>query len=170
IRDVQEGRDPPAVYRDPAKNTFRDVVTTYGTLPKSESWKEHCAKLVASGRGWQTRVQTAGTRLRRGNDTIRDSLALRDDRARAHPLQRGGWRRAAGRPLPWRRGRLVGRGGLRTHDAAARGSIPDLCARRRWRLRGDGPAGARAGGDARPGGPARSLHGHPVPRPGLPGG
>ncbi|HZT06334.1 MAG TPA: hypothetical protein VFC51_04840, partial [Chloroflexota bacterium] len=62
IRDVQEGRDPPAVYRDPAKNTFRDVVTTYGTLPKSESWKEHCAKLVASGRGWQTRVQTAGTR------------------------------------------------------------------------------------------------------------
>jgi len=64
IKEVQEGRDPQHVIRDPARNDCKDVVTTFGTIPKGLSWKEHCHNLVQQGRGWQTRTQVAATAAR----------------------------------------------------------------------------------------------------------
>jgi hypothetical protein len=62
IRDVQEGRDPPGIAREPTANSFASVVTTFGDLAEGVSWKEHCRALVADGRGWTGRpsVSRAG--------------------------------------------------------------------------------------------------------------
>ncbi|NIO06690.1 MAG: Rieske 2Fe-2S domain-containing protein [Deltaproteobacteria bacterium] len=61
IQDVLEGRDPPAVVRDPAKNSFSTIVATNGVIPKSTDWKDHCRKLVAEGRGWVGRPAITNT-------------------------------------------------------------------------------------------------------------
>ncbi|NIO12021.1 MAG: hypothetical protein GTO40_29955, partial [Deltaproteobacteria bacterium] len=45
IRDVQEGKDPPGVVRDPAKNRFPGVIGTNGVLPKGMDWKAYCKSL-----------------------------------------------------------------------------------------------------------------------------
>ncbi|MBM2811559.1 MAG: phthalate 4,5-dioxygenase [Chloroflexi bacterium] len=39
VRDVQEGRDPPHVVRDPAANHFADIEVTQGLVPSSDSWR-----------------------------------------------------------------------------------------------------------------------------------
>jgi hypothetical protein len=52
IQDVLEGRDPPAIVRDPELNRFPTIVATNGVIPSSRDWRDHCHKLVAEGRGW----------------------------------------------------------------------------------------------------------------------
>jgi hypothetical protein len=52
IRDVQEGRDPPGIVRNPDLNRFPTIVATSAVIPHSVHWKEHCRKLIAEGRGW----------------------------------------------------------------------------------------------------------------------
>ncbi|MPZ15754.1 MAG: Rieske 2Fe-2S domain-containing protein [Chloroflexi bacterium] len=56
IKEVQNGRDPPHVVREPGQNRFPNIVATFGTIPKSTTWKEHCNQLASEGRGWQTRM------------------------------------------------------------------------------------------------------------------
>jgi phthalate 4,5-dioxygenase len=61
IKDVQEGRDPPGVVRDPAQNRFPRIATTYGIIPSDVDWKAHCDQLARDkGTSWQTRY-AAGT-------------------------------------------------------------------------------------------------------------
>jgi phthalate 4,5-dioxygenase len=56
IQDVEDGKDPPGVVRDPARNHFPKVATTYGVIPSDVDWKEHCDTLTREkGTGWQTR-------------------------------------------------------------------------------------------------------------------
>ncbi|HEY3115527.1 MAG TPA: Rieske 2Fe-2S domain-containing protein [Chloroflexota bacterium] len=57
IQDVQEGKDPPHVVRDPGLNHFPEIISSFGMLPRGVSWKDYCAQLVAEGRSWQTRGQ-----------------------------------------------------------------------------------------------------------------
>jgi hypothetical protein len=55
IQDVQEGREPPHVIRDPDLNDMREVMGTFGMLPSDMSWKEYCRQLAQEGKGWQSR-------------------------------------------------------------------------------------------------------------------
>ena len=52
IRDVQEGRDPPHVVRDPAKNQFPDLVVQSGLVPAGMDhrvfWKPESRALVGA--------------------------------------------------------------------------------------------------------------------------
>jgi phthalate 4,5-dioxygenase oxygenase subunit len=50
IQDVEEGRDPANVVRDPAHNGFR-IISTYGFLPEGVGWKDYCRRLEAEARG-----------------------------------------------------------------------------------------------------------------------
>ena len=59
IKDVQEGKDPPAVFRDPANNLFTSIVATYGVIPSSTSWKDHCDELAERGDAWVGRPAAA---------------------------------------------------------------------------------------------------------------
>ncbi len=61
IHDVLDGRDPPALVRDPKRNRFPTIVATNGIIPSSLDWREHCRKLVDEGRGWVGRPATANT-------------------------------------------------------------------------------------------------------------
>ncbi|HZT07989.1 MAG TPA: Rieske 2Fe-2S domain-containing protein [Chloroflexota bacterium] len=61
MRDVQEGRDPPALVRDPAKNRFPSVVATFGVIPATTSWKEHCRALIDRGDAWVGRPTFTAT-------------------------------------------------------------------------------------------------------------
>ena len=54
ILDVQEGREPPHVVRDPAKNQFPEILGTYGMIPRSMTWKDYAKQLAEEGRGWDT--------------------------------------------------------------------------------------------------------------------
>ena len=45
IKDVQEGREPPGVVRDPGKNRFPGVIGTAGYVPDTMDWKEHLKAL-----------------------------------------------------------------------------------------------------------------------------
>ncbi|MPZ15023.1 MAG: Rieske 2Fe-2S domain-containing protein [Chloroflexi bacterium] len=54
ILDLQEGREPANVVRDPAKNQFPEIVATFGVLPPDTRWQDYCNDLIAAGRGWQT--------------------------------------------------------------------------------------------------------------------
>ena len=47
IKDVQEGKDPPHVIRDPAQNQFPNIIIYVGVLPNSVPWKDHCKLLEA---------------------------------------------------------------------------------------------------------------------------
>jgi len=60
IQDVVEGRDPPAIVRDPALNRFPTIVATNGVIQSSQDWRDHCRKLVAEGRGWVGRPALTG--------------------------------------------------------------------------------------------------------------
>ena len=60
IQDVLEGRDPPAIVRDPKLNHFPTIVATNGVIPSSQDWRDHCHKLVAEGRGWVGRPALSG--------------------------------------------------------------------------------------------------------------
>ena len=48
------------------RGLLRDVVTTFGVIPKSITWKEHCHELVEEGCGWQTRPTAPSTSSSRG--------------------------------------------------------------------------------------------------------
>lgn len=61
IRDIQEGRDPLAIVRDPARNRFPTIVATSAVIPASLDWKDYCRQLVAEGRGWVGRPDLAGS-------------------------------------------------------------------------------------------------------------
>jgi len=50
IKDVQEGKDPPHVIRDPAQNRFPNIIIYVGVLPTSVEWKDHCKLLEAEVR------------------------------------------------------------------------------------------------------------------------
>lgn len=50
IRDVQEGKDPPHVIRDPAKNRFPNMVIHVGMAPQEIDWKEYCKQLETDAR------------------------------------------------------------------------------------------------------------------------
>lgn len=47
IKEVQEGRAPPNVIRDPELNRFPNIVSTSGVIPRSINWKEYCNRLAA---------------------------------------------------------------------------------------------------------------------------
>jgi hypothetical protein len=47
IKDVQEGKDPPHVIRDPEKNRFPGMIIWDGVIPSSMDWKELCRQLEA---------------------------------------------------------------------------------------------------------------------------
>ena len=46
VRDLQEGREPKNVVRDPAKNQFR-IVSASQSLSTSTNWKEYAKQLEA---------------------------------------------------------------------------------------------------------------------------
>ena len=52
IRDIQEGRDPPGIVREPGLNRFPTIVATSAVIPHTVHWKDHCRMLIADGRGW----------------------------------------------------------------------------------------------------------------------
>jgi hypothetical protein len=60
IRDIEEGRDPPALLRDPARDRFTTIVATSAVIPASLDWKDYCRQLTAEGRGWVGRPDLAG--------------------------------------------------------------------------------------------------------------
>jgi len=60
IQDVLDGRDPPAIVRDPELNHFPTIVATNGVIPSSQDWRDHCHKLVTEGRGWVGRPALTG--------------------------------------------------------------------------------------------------------------
>ena len=41
IKDVQQGREPQHVIRDPQKNRFANLVVLSDVIPASADWKEH---------------------------------------------------------------------------------------------------------------------------------
>jgi hypothetical protein len=49
IRDVQEGKDPPHVIRDPGRNHFPHLLAMTEAIPASEDWKEYIKKKIESG-------------------------------------------------------------------------------------------------------------------------
>ena len=55
IRDIQEGREPKNVVRDPEQNRFPEIVALFGPVPNSKGWREYCDELAAQSQGWQTR-------------------------------------------------------------------------------------------------------------------
>jgi len=59
IKEVQEGRDPPHVIRDPDLNYFPEVTGTYGMVPQGLTWREYADQLAREGKGWQARTFTA---------------------------------------------------------------------------------------------------------------
>jgi phenylpropionate dioxygenase-like ring-hydroxylating dioxygenase large terminal subunit len=54
IQAVQAGRDPPGVVRDPARDPYAQVVTTFGIIPSALGWRGRCAELERGGRAWQS--------------------------------------------------------------------------------------------------------------------
>jgi len=50
IRDVQEGKDPPHVIRDPAQIRFPNIIIYMGVLPTSAEWRDHRKLLKAEVR------------------------------------------------------------------------------------------------------------------------
>jgi len=50
IADVEQGRDPANVVRDPDANRFK-IISTYGFLPEGTSWKEYHQGLEGESRG-----------------------------------------------------------------------------------------------------------------------
>jgi phthalate 4,5-dioxygenase len=50
IRDVQAGRDPRHVVRDPAQNRFPELVMMSGKLPKGADWRLHWGQHDPAGR------------------------------------------------------------------------------------------------------------------------
>jgi len=59
IKDVEEGRDPPHVVRDPDLNDFPEITATYGLVPGGQTWKQYANELVVEGKGWQTLASNA---------------------------------------------------------------------------------------------------------------
>jgi nitrite reductase/ring-hydroxylating ferredoxin subunit len=55
IKEVEAGREPPHVIRDPAKNCFPEVCGMYGMVPRGLTWKEYADQLAAEAKGWQFR-------------------------------------------------------------------------------------------------------------------
>ncbi len=53
IKEVQDGRDPPHVVRDPDLNDFPEVMGTFGMVPHGKTWKEYCEELAAERKGWR---------------------------------------------------------------------------------------------------------------------
>jgi phthalate 4,5-dioxygenase len=51
IRDVQEGRDPPHVVRDPSANRFPELMVLADVLPDDADWQEYLAERIAERRG-----------------------------------------------------------------------------------------------------------------------
>ncbi len=47
IKDIQEGKDPPHVIRDPKLNRFPNMIIYVGVVPKTIGWKEQCKLLEA---------------------------------------------------------------------------------------------------------------------------
>ena len=50
IADVEQGRDPTNVVRDPEGNRFK-IISTYGFLPEGTSWKKYHQGLEGESRG-----------------------------------------------------------------------------------------------------------------------
>ena len=46
IKDVQEGRNPPHVIRNPEENQFPNMIIYAGVVDSSTDWKEHCRLLM----------------------------------------------------------------------------------------------------------------------------
>jgi len=40
VREIQEGKEPPHLVRDPADNDFADLRSSKGLLPAGASWRE----------------------------------------------------------------------------------------------------------------------------------
>jgi hypothetical protein len=47
MSDVQEGRDPPHVVRDPRRNRFPQLVVLSEVIPQTLDWKEHARRREA---------------------------------------------------------------------------------------------------------------------------
>jgi hypothetical protein len=50
LKDVEEGKDPPHVIRDPKLNRFPNIIIYVGIVPNSVDWKEQCKLLEAEAR------------------------------------------------------------------------------------------------------------------------
>jgi len=50
IRDVQEGREPPHVIREPSQNRFLHLLVISDMIPDTGNWKEYTRKLEAEAR------------------------------------------------------------------------------------------------------------------------
>jgi phenylpropionate dioxygenase-like ring-hydroxylating dioxygenase large terminal subunit len=50
IRDVQEGREPPHVIREPSQNRFPHLLVISDMIPDTGNWKEYTRKLEAEAR------------------------------------------------------------------------------------------------------------------------
>jgi len=50
IRDVEEGKDPPHVIRDPKQNRFPSMIIYVGVVPNSVGWKDQCKLLEKEAR------------------------------------------------------------------------------------------------------------------------
>jgi phthalate 4,5-dioxygenase oxygenase subunit len=50
IRDVQEGRDPPHVIREPSANRFPELVVLADVLPEDKDWQEYLDERIAERR------------------------------------------------------------------------------------------------------------------------
>jgi phthalate 4,5-dioxygenase len=48
IRDVQEGRDPPHVVRDPRANAFPELVVLAEVLPRDQDWEAYLDRQIAA--------------------------------------------------------------------------------------------------------------------------
>ena len=48
IRDVQEGKDPLHVVRDPSKNRFNHLVAMTEVIPAGKDWKDHLKEKIES--------------------------------------------------------------------------------------------------------------------------
>ena len=50
IRDVQEGREPPHVIREPSQNRFPHFLVISDMIPDTSDWKAYTQKLEAEAR------------------------------------------------------------------------------------------------------------------------
>jgi phthalate 4,5-dioxygenase oxygenase subunit len=50
IRDVEEGREPPHVIREPSQNRFSDLLVISDMIPENSDWKAYTQKLEAEAR------------------------------------------------------------------------------------------------------------------------
>jgi phthalate 4,5-dioxygenase len=50
IRDVQEGREPPHIIREPSQNRFPDLLVISDMIPETSDWKAYTQKLEAEAR------------------------------------------------------------------------------------------------------------------------